>query len=454
MEESEINQYFESLPIMIKPQINVEGFEVCNIELYKGKVIIVKKDDTLVECFVTMHNNWLNGNCVEFEIKEADSNVIDAINNIKELKIDGGGIFQGRSIFITRQRGSLIKGKISFPFFRFYEANDPLVTCVYFHLFNFRRIFGGHARTDSKHRGGNSIRLDFITDDFEIDLYCNQLTEEDWHLVKDNKFGLTYTGVLKPIKGFVLSQENSLKILGKFGQFISFLNGSYSLPRGIIARNINNEDLWVDYSNYITDPFPNCYSWLPMVFNKDLRKLWCTFYHLGDQEYVVIERVIDWYVKSNVRKESLDSSFISLQISFELLFNLIIIEKKKMIVEQAAEKLRASDKIRLLLSILNADANFPDKFYQILEPFLKINSQYNDFPYLFTEIRNSYTHASKNKRKNIGVLKSNELLAVLNTGLYFVELLILYILGYKGIVSSRVSQKIWRGANEEKVPWE
>lgn len=142
-----------------------------------------------------------------------------------------------------------------------------------------------------------------------------------------------------------------------------------------------------------------------------------------------------------------------MQIAFEILFNYIVDIKKNISVEKKDSKY-ASSKICLLLKYIGLGKEIPQKHSEIFEEYLRKYSDYNDFPYLFTDVRNSFTHADPYRKDELKELKKCHLEALLNTGLCYLELLILKTLGYNGNYANRLSQKIWRPENENSVPWQ
>lgn len=452
-------KYYMSLPVMVKPQLEIKDFKAHKSILYEGEAIFTQNmrgQKGIYKTHITIVNNWFGGDNAEFIISDANLELVEIIDNCNSFAIQDGSI-ESNGLLITQQkmgRENLLKGIIHNPIIRhFNEVEDKDADMVYFHVFNFRKIIGKHARTHEEHKGGSSIRQIFRAKEFNIELYTPLLSEDEWAGVKDSNYGLTHTGVLKCDDDFKLSKPIVFNILNRFGQFLSFLNGSYCFPKGWIAQNIKEENIWINYTNYITDKYPKCNSWLPQSFNDEIGILWAKFYELPKDEYEIVERIIDWYVQANVRRIDLQSAFISVQIAYEILFNYIVDIKKHVPAERKDSKC-ASSKIRVLLKFINLGNDMPQKYSEIFEEYLRKYPNYNDFPYLFADVRNSFTHADPFKKDGLKELKKYHLEALLNTGLCYLELLILKIFGYNGTYANRLSQKIWRPKNENIVPWQ
>lgn len=257
-------EYFKSLPVMINPQLDMDAFTAPKSVIYEGEANFVQDMDGENKIYIaeiSIIKNWLDNSMAEFIITSPSLEITDAIENCRNLTIQTGRL-ESSGFHITRQKigkENFVRGLIRNPIIRYYnEIDNKNIDLIYFHIFNFRQIIGGHAREHEKHVGGSSIRLLFSGHRFDIELYSALLSEDEWASVKENNYGLTYTGVVKRKDDFELSKLIVFKILNRFGQFLSFLNGSYCFPRGWIARNIKEEDLWINYTNYITDQYPKC----------------------------------------------------------------------------------------------------------------------------------------------------------------------------------------------------
>ncbi|MGJ1534257.1 hypothetical protein ACR784_04490 [Sphingobacterium multivorum] len=134
------------------------------------------------------------------------------------------------------------------------------------------------------------------------------------------------------------------------------------------------------------------------------------------------------------------------------MFNYIV-DIKKIIPAEKKDSEYASSKIRFLLKYIGLGKEIPQKHSELFEEYLRKYPYYNDFSYLFADVRNSFTHADPYRKDELKELKKCHLEVLLNTGLCYLELLILKILGYNGNYANRLSQKIWRPENENSVPW-
>jgi hypothetical protein len=78
---------------------------------------------------------------------------------------------------------------------------------------------------------------------------------------------------------------------------------------------------------------------------------------------------------------------------------------------------------------------------------------YQDFPELFTLLRNAITHTDLAKRTTLSKIEGIHRFYIKDIGISILELLVLYTLDYSGIYASRVSSSMFAGGNETRVPW-
>src|SRR5690606_27649029 len=134
----------------------------------------------------------------------------------------------------------------------------------------------------------------------------------------------------------------------------SFLGGKRVSPFFITAKR-GEERIWTDYSNYSQDSYNSHMSWLPQKFDDKIGALWTQFYRLCQDTYDrdTLYLVIHWYLSANKNSGGLEGAIILLQNAFELLFRWIVVEQKNMVSPDGGDTLRASDKIRMLLYLIN-----------------------------------------------------------------------------------------------------
>lgn len=455
--------YVATLPVRIVPTIQMDQPNA-PLEIYKGEVNILYDQDKSLQCLIKISFHWFPKRGLEFMIEDHRLGVsqlfasqMEDINSLK-FQIDGfeiGCILT--SNIQTQDKKHIIKGLINPPFIKFFSDDRELLGDKFnFHIFNFIDIVGSNIRPSKEVNGSICGRLNFSTNQFEIILDCIPSKIHDWSVIKSKGgFGLTHVGELRFIDYSIANAKRAELILSNFGIFLSFLAGRQITPF-FTTGSVENEIKWIEYNNRQQEPYHSYYdSWLPQQFDLKIGALWKEFYELCLDDYNknTLYLIIHWYLSANKRSGGLEGSIILLQNAFELLFRWIIIEEKKIISSEGSDDLRASDKIRMLLYIINCSTQLPDHYQKQFEDIIKKNRELRDFPYLFTDIRNSYVHSNRKKREKIDRLPAQYLDVVLTCGLYYVELLLLKVLNYDGIIAQRISTNKFRGGNETIVPW-
>lgn len=76
-----------------------------------------------------------------------------------------------------------------------------------------------------------------------------------------------------------------------------------------------------------------------------------------------------------------------------------------------------------------------------------------DGPEFFTQIRNSIVHGQADQRKKLSQIPETVLREILDMSIWYVEVILLNILNYKGIYQNRTLKAEWAGQGEEVMPW-
>jgi hypothetical protein len=183
--------------------------------------------------------------------------------------------------------------------------------------------------------------------------------------------------------------------------------------------------------------------------------MWDAFISLisktGNEE--CIDYILHWYIEANNNSGFCEGAIVLLQNAFELLFNWQMIEQRKLCTVANGKLINAAEKIRILLRDANIPLDIPDKYKKIENQLRSEQIKFQDFPELFTLVRNSITHANQNKRINLAKIPSLARHHIKDIGICYLELLLLKLFNYNGKYASRISQNMFVGGNEETVPW-
>lgn len=274
-------------------------------------------------------------------------------------------------------------------------------------------------------------------------------------LIKElkNKRGycILYKGELNKKRGR-LDYNEGIKTLYCLNLFLSFINGMNTSAL-FIKGFYENKEQWCDYTNYKVDNYEFTYNWSQNINQQEIKELWHNFYGSWKdiEKKKVLTNLVNWYVFINKNNKSAEAAIIMAQAAIELAYNWIIVEKKKYIVSNDSEIIKASNKIRLLLSQFKISNDIPIKFTNLRKLACKETS-IEGAPEALVGVRNSIVHSQKTKREKFQKLNNATIAEVYEIYLWYVELSILFFLEYNGKYCNRTSSDKWP-IEKEKVPW-
>lgn len=416
------------------------------VELYDGMAIFTIGDSKF-ESSVKVFQSWFPTDRLMIEVK--------SITYFKEweFKINIKNFYDGK-VLVTSKSGFEeidLEGQLSNPIK--YTFSDEKVKSVRFSLFNFVNLNGYQIRDSEKEESYSAGEIIFVSDEAQLTLHDYVSVKDRENFKKSHGHGYLFTTVGQLNFTQSIEEEDVNYYTKRLHVFLSFLNGRRTSPRFIKCFDKDQKVVTQDYSNYKLDDYRYVLSWLPFVISNEVSFLWSNFLVLAKQEddFEKISLIIHWYLEALNQSGYVDGSIILLQSSYETLFNWIFNEKNEILLPDSIEKLRASDKIRLLLDKYNISNELPEGYCKKYKRYIKDKKELKNFAYQFTEIRNLYVHYKKDKTK---ILKERPELFnyhLLNTGIYKLEMLILRILNYKGKITSRVSEDFWMGSNQVEI---
>jgi hypothetical protein len=399
---------------------------------------------------VKIYYEWIPNIVIKASIKEVPFKF--AHSNTDRLIIKGPN-FNINNFFITNITGLIdadIIGIVNGSFKKGEIKPKEKIFKIEFSLFNLRNYFGSNIYFEnSKGKHWTRGELHFFSKNTE--LIIHKYFKDDIQRNLLSKYGgflSTHGGCLIFSRG--INKEDYHNYVNRLGVFFSFINGRRCYPNFIRIYNEKNTIIQKDFTPYFVDVDKSVSSWIPHIIDSKFQDLWPKFLERFEnpEDFEKIDLIIHWYLEALNNSGFINGSIILIQNSFELLFNWIFNEKKIIISNESLDKLRASDKIRLLLDKFNIDFNLPEIYLEKYKEEIKKDVSLKDFSYQFTEMRNHFVHFKKSKKSKIITKPEEFSWALLNTSIFNLEQIILKILGYDGKIKSRVHTNMWRGTNE------
>lgn len=162
---------------------------------------------------------------------------------------------------------------------------------------------------------------------------------------------------------------------------------------------------------------------------------------------------LHWYVEANMCAGGVEGAVVLAQTSFELLAWTLLVEERRVLSEESFQpgKLPAMDKLRLLISACGIPLDIPSSLTQLVA-FGKANGC-SDGPQTLTQVRNTLVHSNPKKRRKLFDADSQVREEASDLSLWYLELIFLYLFGYRGEYSNRLRSGCWKGEEVETVPW-
>jgi len=251
---------------------------------------------------------------------------------------------------------------------------------------------------------------------------------------------LLYIGGIIVGKNNIGLEEINLKLIF----FFSFINGRRITP--ILYSGISEgREIWTNFSSGIIEEYKYVSSWSNILFPV-FTDLWKEFNNLWqdemDKDFLIT--VIHWYCEANSSSGKIEGAIVMMQTALELIYNWLIVEKLQKVNQK--QKINASQKIEYILKELNVPIEIP-AYYNSL-----ISFNGNNGPCAITDIRNALVHGNANKRRKMLAVSNEMAFQVLDLGLWYVELSILYILKYNGKYCNRTDSNKWKD-DGVALPW-
>ncbi|MBC8147245.1 MAG: hypothetical protein H8E98_04600 [Bacteroidetes bacterium] len=455
--DNPLNEIHQDIPEIIECPITMEEPN-SRIHIYEGDFIL-KNNETRIEVSGKIEFCWLPRIIITITgtITKATREEIIASFGVLNYDVEINGEFFTKFFltnyshelnqkFIVIQGVGLDKAVIG-------DGSIP-VSKMLFSIPNLRSFEGISAKkiVDSQ------VKISHCRLRFENDKY--RITIDRRHKYDDLKSSLkTSGGYILLYDGEIQVKKGSSNTLG-FEEIRSCLSGFFSFLNGrrvslLFLHGIHEgKMIWCDFTPKQSDLHQEVFSW-PLSFSiEGLDTLWANFDKLwtdkGNSDF--LNTVLHWYLEANTNSGYVEGSIIMVQTGLELIYNWLIIEKKKIIIGKDSEDIQASNKIRLVLSQMMIPFEIPKGFPGILK-YSKTNKDILDGPELIVMLRNAIVHSQKDKRKKLASIPSDVRFEALHLSLWYLELAILYLLNYQGKYANRCLTEGIQIDKEQLVPW-
>jgi len=315
-----------------------------------------------------------------------------------------------------------------------------------FHLFNFPDFRGGQHQ---KAAPAGCALLVLESEKWRISLQelPDGATREAWDRIKaEGGCFLTHVAKLERKDGKPFSGEDASEQCHLLNNFLSFVKGGKCAPVCGVGLDAAGATTWKTFASPHAVKPP--YSWFNPFKASQAELLFPLFakrWQQSEEWKDCLRSAIYWYVQANTSGGSpgIDAAIILAQSALERLAHHHLVIDKKMISPEGLDRLKTSDRLRLLFSSLNLPVGIgaatPD-----IQKFAS-SFRWVDAPHAMTDIRNELVHPVSKKQVAACFFDAWKL------SLWYLELSVLALCGYDDTYTSRLTAKYV--TDSENVPW-
>lgn len=248
--------------------------------------------------------------------------------------------------------------------------------------------------------------------------------------------------------GALFSPGEAQEMLGALHWFLSFVRGAWTSPAVLIGETTRRQATWQLLTAGRTDAWSDGFRWCDWTAWESAQEAYKGYMSLWSQSewQQGLPVAIGLYMSAN-KPNPIETAIIAAQTGLELLGWLCFVETRKIPASHwRGTTYPAHRKIRQLLALANVDPGIPSR----LTSLPALNRQWNDGPAVVSGVRNRLVHP-RHANGRIGwpakVLVETWLLAT-----YYLELVLLQVLGVKGGIRNRLAENHWTGSTV-KPPW-
>jgi hypothetical protein len=260
-------------------------------------------------------------------------------------------------------------------------------------------------------------------------------------------FGITHWGCLRRRDGVNFGAEAAQEFLKHVGLLLSFARGAWCIPMLLVGVGPDLQVQWRSWTPTRSDQYRQTIGWydehmkgqldaiLPGLHAKMLDPIWKE----------AVELAIHWYVESSSGVQNVESSVVLSQVALERLACTHIVESRR--GNRKCPKAKSiADQLRVLLTDTQIPTSVPIALHQAKSNAGTSSSL--DGPATFVDMRNCIAHP----RGALLTMPHPSRRAAKDLGLWYLELVLLFLFGYRGLYCNRLLDNS-RGRTSEVVPW-
>lgn len=456
MTTEDTNTCFADLPNPLEPAYHTADVNT-PIELYNGPVDIISNEGTTHGKSGKVSLVWLPWPRIRISVD--DFSPVNPFEDKMDWRISAPGRQRARHVSWTDVKmsgGDAAKSPTSTGILR---DDDTFAGCrlsaILFHVSNGPEYNGAWVR-NLKGKGAGARRAVLQAAPWRITLDAvREWTTDDAHrrLRASGGYAITHMGRLDREDGEPFDGQDADAHLEAFGWLLSFCRGAWTFPLLLVGKDADTHEHRELWRCPKIDAATRNQSWFNRLSTEGFGVLPGLVAKLGDAIWgEPVRNALHWYIVANKPGPvSIEGAIVLQQAAFELLAWTLLVEDRKVLSDDGIQKLWASDRIRRMLSACDIPLEIPTRLDDLLKVAKAENWQ--DGPRATTEIRNAIVHSSPKKRARILAHGPDARTDTWILGQWYLELVLLKLIGFTGRYSNRLSRGVCRGEEVEPVPW-
>lgn len=261
-------------------------------------------------------------------------------------------------------------------------------------------------------------------------------------------YAVTHVGLVERTDGNVFSPSDVRDIVEALFWFFSFARGFSSAPSLPVGLTSAGKRVWQDWFHPRATRWGGWDSWFDETRAAALADIFSPFMGFWSDPTMreVLTSAIHWYIEANTVAGGVEGSIILVQAALELLATVIVVERMNIYSAKDFDKLRADQRITTLLDRCRIPTGLPFSLTAV-----PVSTGLNG-PSLLTTLRNALVHSKLPKRLALRNFSFDTRVELMKLGLWYVELVLLWLFDYKGDYLNRLNEDRWAG-QVEPVPW-
>jgi hypothetical protein len=311
---------------------------------------------------------------------------------------------------------------------------------VVFHVANFPEYIGSVV---SSPHGRSRSRVEISVGDWTIRLDCREGLHDILQGVAAlGGYVVSHIGEVRRSDGAAFDGPDVLPVLEALGELLSFANGSRTYPLALLGYDGASRRVWSTWEPPAVAQYATRFRWLDQsdasCLGRAFDGLWARW--ADPDKRAVLRRVV--YLATDANRRGVEPGLIVAQAALELLGWQVLVNETGAMTSSAFDSTSAAQMLRKLLANCRIPPAIPVELVDLVS--WASTKGLADGPQALTRIRNSWVHPPKAGPAQTGPEVGDAWLLAL----WYVDLVTLWWLNYKGDYSARV-----RGGLVEPVPW-